>query len=55
MYTERTRAKIASIKAAGMKEVGRIAEDTAAAIVRQLTGVGASSADIAAAVKAVKG
>lgn len=47
--------KIASIKAAGMKEVGRIAEDTAAAIVRQLTGVSPSGPDAAAAVKAVKG
>ena len=47
--------KIASIKSAGMKEVGRIAEDTAAAIVRQLTGDSPSGADISAAVKAVKG
>ena len=47
--------KISAIKAAGMKEVGRIAEDTAAAIVRQLTGISASGADVAAAVKAVKG
>lgn len=47
--------KIAAVKSAGMKEVGRIAEDAAAAIIKQLAGSVASSADIAAAVKSVKG
>lgn len=47
-------AKIAAIKAAGMKEVGKIAEGTAAEIIKQLTGVSASSAEVANAVKAVR-
>jgi F-type H+-transporting ATPase subunit b len=47
--------KIAAIKASGMKEVGRIAEDTAAAIIKQLTGISVSGAEIASAVKSVKG
>ncbi len=44
--------RIASIKASAMKDVGAIAEETAAAIVEQLAGK-ASKADVAAAVKAV--
>lgn len=48
-------AKIASIKASGMKEVGRIAEDAVSEIIKQLTGAGASAADVASAVKSVKG
>jgi F-type H+-transporting ATPase subunit b len=47
--------KIAAIKASGMKEVGRIAEGTASAIIKQLTGTSVSASDIAAAVKSVKG
>ena len=47
--------KISAIKAAGMKEVGKIAEDTVAAIVKQLTGVSATAAEISSAVKSVKG
>jgi len=47
--------KIADIKARGMKDVGRIAEDTATAIIKQLTGVSVSGSDIASAVKSVKG
>jgi F-type H+-transporting ATPase subunit b len=44
-------ARISSIKANAMKEVGSIAEDTAAAIVEALVGGKASKAEIAAAVK----
>ena len=47
--------KISAIKAAGMKEVGKIAEDTVSEIIKQLTGSSATSSDIAAAVKSVKG
>jgi F-type H+-transporting ATPase subunit b len=47
--------KIADIKARGMKDVGRIAEDTATAIIKQLTGASVSGSDIASAVKSVKG
>ena len=46
-------ARIASIKANAMKEVGSIAEDTASAIVEALVGGKASKAEIAAAVKSV--
>ena len=46
-------ARIASIKANAMKEVGGIAEDTASAIVEALVGGKASKAEIAAAVKSV--
>jgi F-type H+-transporting ATPase subunit b len=48
-------SKIADIKARGMKDVGRIAEDTVSAIIKQLTGASVSGADIASAVKSVKG
>ncbi|MDQ6436042.1 F0F1 ATP synthase subunit B [Mesorhizobium sp. LHD-90] len=47
-------ANIASIKAKAMNEVGTIAEDTAAEIVRSLVG-GADKAAVAAAVKAARG
>ena len=47
--------KIAAVKAAGMKDVGKIAEETVIAIIKQLTGTSASSTDAAAAVKAVRG
>ncbi len=45
-------ARIANIKAEAMKDVGKIAEDTAAALIEQLAGK-ASKAEIAAAVKSV--
>lgn len=45
-------ARIAEIKASAMKDVGSIAEDTAAAIVAALGGGKADKAEIAAAVKA---
>jgi F-type H+-transporting ATPase subunit b len=48
-------ARIASIKANAMKEVGTIAEDTASAIVEALVGGKTSKAEIAAAVKSVAG
>ncbi len=48
-------ARIASIKANAMKEVGTIAEDTASAIVEALIGGKSSKAEIAAAVKSVAG
>jgi F-type H+-transporting ATPase subunit b len=48
-------AKIASIKAAGMKEVGAIAQSTVTEIIKQLTGVSAPSSDVAGAVKAAGG
>lgn len=47
-------AHIASIKAAAMKEVGTIAEDTAAAIVQELVGGKPDKAAVAAAVKAAR-
>jgi F-type H+-transporting ATPase subunit b len=47
-------ARIASIKAAAMKEVGTIAEDTAAAIVQELIGGKLDKASVAAAVKAAR-
>jgi F-type H+-transporting ATPase subunit b len=53
--TAAAEAKIAAIKASGMKEVGKIAEGTVSEIIRHLTGAGASAADVAAAVKSVKG
>ena len=46
--------RIATIKSAAMKDVGAIAENTAAAIVEQLVGK-ADKADVAAAVKSVAG
>jgi len=46
-------ARISSIKANAMKEVGSIAEDTASAIGEALVGGKASKAEIAAAVKSV--
>ncbi|WP_421913994.1 F0F1 ATP synthase subunit B [Mesorhizobium sp.] len=46
-------ARIASIKANAMKEVGGIAEDTASEIVEALVGDKASKAEVAAAVKSV--
>lgn len=47
--------RIAKIRDAGMAEVGKIAEETAGAILTQLTGGKVSASEIAAAVKAVKG
>jgi F-type H+-transporting ATPase subunit b len=47
-------AHIASIKAAAMKEVGTIAEDTAGAIVQELIGGKLDKAAVAAAVKAAR-
>ena|SRR5262245_50350641 len=47
-------AHIASIKAAAMKEVGTIAEDTAGAIVQELIGGDVDKAAVAAAVKAAR-
>lgn len=47
-------ARIAGIKAGAMKDVGKIAEDTTAAIIEQLVGK-AAKADVAAAVKSVAG
>ena len=47
-------ARIQSIKASAMQDVGAIAEETAAAIVQQLVGGKASRAEIAAAVGAVR-
>ena len=47
-------ARIASIKAAAMKEVGTIAEDTAGAIVQELIGGKMDKAVVAAAVKAAR-
>ena len=46
-------ARIASIKANAMKEVGGIAEDTASEIVEALVGGKASKAEVTAAVKSV--
>jgi F-type H+-transporting ATPase subunit b len=46
-------ARISSIKANAMKEVGSIAEDTASAIVEALVGGKANKTEIAAAVKSV--
>jgi F-type H+-transporting ATPase subunit b len=46
-------ARISSIKANAMKEVGSIAEDTTSAIVEALVGGKTSKAEIAAAVKSV--
>jgi F-type H+-transporting ATPase subunit b len=48
-------ARISSIKAKAMKEVGTIAEDTTSAIVEALLGGKTSKAEIAAAVKSVAG
>jgi F-type H+-transporting ATPase subunit b len=48
-------ARISSIKAKAMKEVGTIAEETASAIVEALVGGKTSKAEIAAAVKSVAG
>ena len=48
-------AQIATIKSNAMREVGSIAEETSAAIVRQLTGSKVDKAAIAAAVKSVRG
>ena len=47
--------RISEVRASGMREVGKIAEDTASAILGQLTGGKFSAADIAAAIKSVKG
>ncbi len=52
---QKAEANIASIKAKAMNEVGTIAEDTAAAIVRELIGGSVDKASVAAAVKSVKG
>ena len=48
-------ARIALIKDAAMRDVGQIAEDTAAAIVQELVGTKADKAAISAAVKAARG
>lgn len=48
-------ARIASIKASAMKEVGSIAEDTAAEIVQRLIGGKTDKATVVAAVKAARG
>lgn len=48
-------ARIALIKDAAMRDVGQIAEDTAAAIVQELVGSAADKAAVAAAVKAARG
>ena len=48
-------ASIASTKSSAMREVGAIAEETAAAIVQQLLGGKADAAAVAAAVKSVRG
>ncbi len=47
--------RIAAVRASGMKEVGKIAEEAVSAILAQLTGSKASATDIAAAIKSVKG
>ena len=47
--------RISDLRASGMKEVGKIAEDTAAAILTQLTGGKFSASEIANAIKSVKG
>jgi F-type H+-transporting ATPase subunit b len=47
--------RIAAVRTSGMQQVGRIAEDTASAILAHLTGGKASATDIAAAIKSVKG
>ena len=47
--------RIAKIRASGMAEVGKIAEEAAGAILTQLTGGKVSASEIAAAVKSVKG
>jgi F-type H+-transporting ATPase subunit b len=48
-------ARIALIKDAAMRDVGQIAEDTAAAIVQELIGSKADKAAVSAAVKAARG
>ncbi|MBO6538740.1 MAG: F0F1 ATP synthase subunit B [Rhizobiaceae bacterium] len=48
-------ARIASIKDAAMSDVGKIAEDTASAIVRQLVGSDADKTALTVAVKAARG
>jgi F-type H+-transporting ATPase subunit b len=47
--------RIAAVRATGMASVGKIAEDTAAAILAKLTSGKFSSTQIAAAIKSVKG
>ncbi|MBX3596912.1 MAG: F0F1 ATP synthase subunit B [Rhizobiaceae bacterium] len=46
--------RIAGIKAKAMSEVGNIAEETATAIVQQLTGTKVEKTDVSSAVKAVR-
>ena len=48
-------SRISDLRASGMKEVGKIAEDTASAILTQLTGGKFSASEIANAIKTVKG
>lgn len=48
-------ARIASIKDTAMRDVGQIAEDTAAVIVQELVGITADKAAVAAAVNASRG
>lgn len=52
---EAAEARIATIKASAMNEVGSIAEETASAIVRELVGGSVDKAALAAAVKAARG
>jgi F-type H+-transporting ATPase subunit b len=47
--------RIAAVRATGMASVGKIAEDTAASILERLTNGKFTSAQISAAIKAVKG
>ena len=47
--------RIAAVRNSGMAQVGKIAEDTASAILTQLTGGKVSATDIANAIKSVKG
>jgi F-type H+-transporting ATPase subunit b len=47
-------ARIATIKASAMKEVGGIAEDTASTIVRELVGGSVDKAAVSAAVKSAR-
>lgn len=48
-------ARIALVKDAAMRDVGQIAEETAALIVQELVGAGADKAAVSAAVKAARG
>jgi F-type H+-transporting ATPase subunit b len=52
---EAAEARIADIKSTAMQDVGSIAEDTAATIIKELIGGTLAKADVAAAVKSVRG